>query len=40
VLDGEPEHRDSYLTDEEKAANAKIAICCSRARTPVLKLDI
>jgi vanillate O-demethylase ferredoxin subunit len=40
VLGGEPEHRDSYLTDEEKAANAKIAICCSRSRTPVLKLDI
>ncbi len=40
VLDGVPDHRDVYQTDEEKAANTHIACCCSRARSPVLVLDI
>lgn len=40
VLEGIPEHRDEYQTDAEKAENAKMTICCSRARTPVLRLDI
>lgn len=40
VLDGVPEHRDSFLTDEEKASNEVIMPCCSRARTPVLVLDL
>lgn len=40
VLEGIPEHRDEYQTAAEKAENAKITICCSRARTPVLRLDI
>jgi len=33
VLDGEPEHRDQYLTPEEQAANTQFLPCCSRARS-------
>jgi vanillate O-demethylase ferredoxin subunit len=40
VLDGTPEHRDHYLTDEEQAANDQFTPCCSRARTPSLLLDL
>lgn len=40
VLEGEPEHRDAYLTDEERAANDQVLLCCSRARTPRLVLDL
>jgi tetrachlorobenzoquinone reductase len=40
VIDGIPDHRDSFLTDEEKAENSKIMICCSRAKSPVLTLDL
>jgi ferredoxin len=40
VIDGIPDHRDSFLTDEEKAENRKIMICCSRSKTPVLTLDL
>lgn len=40
VLEGEPDHRDVYLTDEEKAANDQILVCCSRAKTNKLVLDI
>lgn len=40
VLEGEPDHRDHYLTDDEKAANDCMALCCSRAFTPFLKLDL
>lgn len=40
VLDGEPEHRDAYLTDEERAANDQILVCCSRSRSPRLVLDL
>ncbi|RMX07598.1 oxidoreductase [Corticibacter populi] len=40
VLEGIPDHRDSYQTDEEKAENDQIAVCCSRALTPRLVLDI
>lgn len=31
VIDGHPEHRDHYLTEEERTSNALIATCCSRA---------
>jgi vanillate O-demethylase ferredoxin subunit len=37
VLDGVPEHRDLYLTEEEQAANDQFTPCCSRARTPQRK---
>ncbi|TSH97146.1 oxidoreductase [Verticiella sediminum] len=40
VLEGEPEHRDVYLTDEERADNDQILVCCSRARSARLVLDI
>ena len=34
VLAGEVDHRDSLLTDEEKAANDKMFICVSHAACP------
>lgn len=40
VLEGEPDHRDVYLTEDEKAANDAILVCCSRSRSPNLVLDI
>lgn len=40
VIEGTPDHRDVYLTDEEKADNDQILLCCSRAKTPRLVLDI
>lgn len=40
VLEGIPEHRDMYLTEEEQALNDQFTPCCSRAKTPLLVLDI
>lgn len=40
VIDGIPDHRDQFLTDAEKTRNDSIAVCCSRARSPRLILDI
>jgi vanillate O-demethylase ferredoxin subunit len=40
VLEGEPDHRDVYLTDEEKSANDQMLLCCSRARSKRLVLDV
>lgn len=40
VLDGVPEHRDVFLTPEERAANDRMLLCCSRAHSPLLRLDI
>ena len=40
VLEGVPDHRDSYLTDDEKAGNDQMMLCCSRAKTPKLVLDL
>jgi vanillate O-demethylase ferredoxin subunit len=40
VLEGVPEHRDMYLTDEEHAANDQFTPCCSRARSRRLVLDL
>jgi vanillate O-demethylase ferredoxin subunit len=40
ILEGEPEHRDLYLTDEEKAQNNQFTPCCSRARSSLLVLDL
>lgn len=40
VLSGVPDHRDVYLTDEEKAANDQMLLCCSRSKTPQLVLDL
>jgi vanillate monooxygenase ferredoxin subunit len=40
VLSGEPDHRDVYLMDEEKAANDRFLPCCSRSKSPMLVLDL
>ncbi|MFI8482373.1 PDR/VanB family oxidoreductase [Pseudomonas sp. NPDC078700] len=40
VLDGVPEHRDLFLTEEEQALNDQFTPCCSRSKTPLLVLDI
>lgn len=40
VLEGIPDHRDLFLTDEEKASNDQILLCCSRASSSLLRLDI
>src|SRR3546814_8950423 len=40
VIDGVPDHRDQFLTDEEKAGNDSIMICCSGARSQRLVLDL
>lgn len=40
VLDGVPDHRDMFLSDEEHAANDCFTPCCSRARGARLVLDI
>ena len=40
VLDGIPEHRDLFLTEQEQALNDQFTPCCSRAKTPLLVLDI
>ena len=40
VIEGEPEHRDLYLTPEEQAAGDQFLPCCSRSRSPVLVLDL
>ena len=40
VIEGIPDHRDLYLTDEEKAYNDLMAICCSRSKSERLILDI
>jgi tetrachlorobenzoquinone reductase len=40
VVEGMPDHRDLYLSDEEKAQNKVIMICCSGSKSPVLVLDL
>jgi tetrachlorobenzoquinone reductase len=40
VVEGIPDHRDEVLTEAEKASNATMIVCCSRARTPELVLDL
>jgi ferredoxin-NADP reductase len=40
VLSGEPEHRDSVLSDADRARNDAIMICVSRSRSERLVLDI
>lgn len=40
VLEGTPDHRDSFLMPEEHAANRCFMPCCSRARSPWLVLDL
>ena len=40
VIDGDPDHRDVYQTEAERARNDQFTPCCSRARSPVLVLDL
>jgi len=40
VLEGTPDHRDSMLTDAERASGNKILTCVSRSRSEKLVLDL
>lgn len=40
VLNGEPDHRDLFLTDAERLSNSMMLACCSRAKTAELVLDL
>jgi vanillate O-demethylase ferredoxin subunit len=40
VVSGTPEHRDCYLTKEERAAGDVMLPCCSRSASALLVLDI
>jgi vanillate O-demethylase ferredoxin subunit len=40
VLEGEPDHKDMYLTPEEQAKNDQFTPCCSRSKSALLVLDL
>lgn len=40
VLEGEPQHRDLFLSDNEKKRNDRFTPCCSRANSRTLVLDL
>jgi ferredoxin-NADP reductase len=40
VLAGKPDHRDDFLSVEEKCANDSMLICCSGSRSKTLVLDL
>jgi vanillate O-demethylase ferredoxin subunit len=40
VIDGVPDHRDLYLTDEEHARGDQMTLCCSRAKSSRLILGL
>nr|WP_284504625.1 PDR/VanB family oxidoreductase [Caballeronia sp. ATUFL_M1_KS5A] len=40
IIEGEPEHRDTFLTKQERARNDQFTPCCSRAKSATLVLDI
>jgi vanillate O-demethylase ferredoxin subunit len=40
VLEGVPDHRDVFLTDEERADGDKMLPCVSRAQSDILVLDL
>jgi ferredoxin-NADP reductase len=40
VLDGQPDHRDSVLSDDERESGDWIILCVSRARSAHLELDL
>lgn len=37
-LEGEPEHRDTVLDDEDR--RSYVMICCARSKSPLLVLDL
>ena len=40
VLEGQPDHKDMYLTPEEQQANDQFTPCCSRSKSALLVLDL
>jgi vanillate O-demethylase ferredoxin subunit len=40
ILEGTPDHRDHYLTDDERAKNDQFLPCCSRSKSRLLVLDL
>ena len=40
VLEGVPDHRDRFFSAAEQAANDQFLPCCSRAKSPLLVLDL
>ncbi|MBM7112857.1 PDR/VanB family oxidoreductase [Archangium primigenium] len=40
VLEGEPEHRDTFLSEARRAARCDMLVCVSRARSRQLVLDL
>jgi len=40
VIDGDVDHRDSILNEEEQASNEYMMVCVSRCRSPQLVLDL
>lgn len=40
VLEGEPEHRDTFLPEAQRAARCNMLVCVSRARSRALVLDL
>ncbi|KQQ60199.1 hypothetical protein ASF84_05725 [Pseudomonas sp. Leaf127] len=40
VLEGEPDHRDSILSDDERQAGKSMFVCCSGSKSSRLVLDI
>ncbi|NVK20501.1 MAG: oxidoreductase [Methylocystaceae bacterium] len=40
VVEGIPDHKDKFLTEDEREDNDQIVTCCSRAKTDRLVLDI
>lgn len=40
VKAGEPEHRDDFLSEAERAAHTAMAVCCSGSRSAKLVLDL
>ena len=40
VIEGNPDHRDLFLSKEEQEANKTIMICCSGSKSVTLVLDI
>jgi len=40
VLDGEIDHRDAILSDDEKASNEYMCVCISRAKSAQITLDL
>jgi vanillate O-demethylase ferredoxin subunit len=40
VLEGEPDHRDFFMTPGEQARNDQMTVCCSRSKSALLILDL